>query len=182
MAGGRSSRMGSDKTELVWRGRRLLDHMVEIASRTCDRVVVVGKMDVDGVDAIPDGLPDAGPAGGILAAMKATGEGAFLVLACDLPLMSDLWLRKLLARSIEHRITLTSGERGLEPLCAVYSAELAEAWETGLTSGFRKLTDLIAYCDPDYGVAELSSQADNELLLNLNHPEDFLRLTQTHGT
>lgn len=182
MAGGKSSRMGSDKTELMWKGKSMLDHMIDIASRLCDRVVVVGKSNVRGVDVLSDSIQATGPAGGILAAMNDAGKGPFLVLACDMPLMTEHWLRELIARSVNHSITLTSGVRGLEPLCAVYTAELAEDWEKGLTSGIRKLTDLISLCDSDFGVAMLPHESEKDVLLNLNHPEDFTRLKQTFGS
>jgi molybdopterin-guanine dinucleotide biosynthesis protein A len=182
MAGGMSSRMGSDKTELMWKGKRMLTHMVDIAAQLCSRVVVVGKPDVDGVAAIPDSIQAVGPAGGILAAMKDAGKGSFLVLACDMPLMTEEWLRELIARSASHRVTLTKGENGLEPLCAVYSAELADAWQIGLAKGIRKLTDLISFCETDFGVAELTLPINKDILLNLNRPEDFTRLKQAFGS
>ena len=60
LAGGRSSRFGSDKAEALLHGRSLLDHAIEALSAQCDSVIVVGR-EHHGTPSIPDRpRPDLG--------------------------------------------------------------------------------------------------------------------------
>jgi molybdopterin-guanine dinucleotide biosynthesis protein A len=86
IAGGKSTRFGSDKALARLRGRTLIDQVVEtLAGQTAD-VIVVGR-EYDGLTGIPDRPgPDLGPLGGIAAALveaKARGYSAVLTAPCD---------------------------------------------------------------------------------------------------
>jgi len=68
LAGGRSSRFGSDKAAAMLHGRPLLDHAIAALSGQCDVVVVVGR-DHAGTPSVPDRpRPDCGPLGGLAGA------------------------------------------------------------------------------------------------------------------
>ncbi|WP_162935742.1 formate dehydrogenase accessory sulfurtransferase FdhD [Tsuneonella amylolytica] len=79
LAGGRSSRFGSDKAVALWRGRSLLDHTLEALRTTCADVVVCGP-DADRrcalalTDRPADGL---GPLGGLCAALVHARDHGF---------------------------------------------------------------------------------------------------------
>lgn len=98
LAGGRSTRFGSDKAAADWRGRTLADHAAEAIRPHVDTVVRVG-----GADGVPD-LPRAGlgPLGGIAGALDhaAThGYDAVLTIACDMPRLSFELIKALLRRA-----------------------------------------------------------------------------------
>lgn len=98
LAGGRSTRFGSDKAAADWRGRTLADHAAEAIRPYVDAVVRVG-----GADGVPD-LPRAGlgPLGGIAGALDhaAThGYDAVLTIACDMPRLSFDLIEALLRRA-----------------------------------------------------------------------------------
>ncbi len=91
LAGGQSSRFGSDKALALLAGESLLDRAVASLSRWCDEVVVVGRADA-AVPTLPDWpRPGMGPLGGIAAALRhASAQGHAEVLTCgvdspDLP-------------------------------------------------------------------------------------------------
>jgi molybdopterin-guanine dinucleotide biosynthesis protein A len=68
LAGGRSSRFGSDKAAALLHGRALIDHAVAAFAAQCEAVVVVGR-DHPGTPSIPDRpRPDCGPLGGLAGA------------------------------------------------------------------------------------------------------------------
>ena len=98
LAGGRSSRFGSDKAEADWRGRTLADHAAEAIRPYVDAVVRVG-----GLDGVPD-LPRAGlgPLGGIAGALDhaaAHGYDSVLTIACDMPRLPVDLVEALLRRA-----------------------------------------------------------------------------------
>ncbi|MGB3797011.1 MAG: molybdenum cofactor guanylyltransferase [Alteraurantiacibacter sp.] len=98
LAGGKSSRFGTDKALAELDGRTLITRAVEALSGFCDAVIVVGREQAP-AQTIPDWpRPDMGPLGGIAGALRfAEAEGYPSVLTCGvdsvaLPqnLLSDL--------------------------------------------------------------------------------------------
>lgn len=83
LAGGRSSRFGSDKALAQLDGRSLIARAVDTLKGYCDKVVVVGR-DEAPAPTVPDWpRPDMGPLGGIAGALRhAEAEGFASVLTC----------------------------------------------------------------------------------------------------
>jgi molybdopterin-guanine dinucleotide biosynthesis protein A len=76
LAGGQSSRFGSDKALAELDGRTLLARAVEALQAQCDAVVVVGREDAP-VPTLPDRpRPGMGPLGGIAAALHHAADTA----------------------------------------------------------------------------------------------------------
>src|ERR1051326_3836877 len=92
LAGGKSTRMGTDKALLDWHGRTLLDHMLELLRGVLDQVQVVGR------DQLPDHLPGLGPLSGIATALKATSTDANVIVAVDLPHLTKDFIKYLRSR------------------------------------------------------------------------------------
>ena len=98
LAGGASSRFGSDKAAALLRGRTLLEHMRDLLAGVVGDVVVVGR---DG--GVPD-LPAAGlgPLGGVAGALDHGARHGFasvLTIACDMPGAPYSTIEALLARA-----------------------------------------------------------------------------------
>jgi len=91
LAGGQSTRFGSDKALAVLGGETLLLRAVDLLSGWCEKVVVIGREEAP-APTLPDWpRPGMGPLGGIAAALyDARDEGYDAVLTCgvdsvDLP-------------------------------------------------------------------------------------------------
>ena len=128
LAGGRSTRFGSDKAVAELDGERLLDRAVGVLREVCDEVVVVSSHlghDCGGWTRVPDRRPGLGPLAGIEAALdRAARDGAagVVVLACDLPGVEAADVRRLLDElgDTDAVAPERNGPPGFEPLCAVY--------------------------------------------------------------
>ena len=105
LAGGASSRMQRDKAALLYRGKSQLDRAVELASRHVSRVFVSVRAGQDADPArarrplIVDSVAGDGPIVGIRSALAAHPKAAWLVLACDLPFLSDDGARASVGRT-----------------------------------------------------------------------------------
>jgi molybdopterin-guanine dinucleotide biosynthesis protein A len=92
LAGGRSSRFGSDKAEALWGERSLLDHVVARLTSVCSAVIICGRH-ADTIPSVPDRpTPDLGPLGGLNAALHYAGAAGYdrvIVAPCDTPLLDD---------------------------------------------------------------------------------------------
>lgn len=96
LAGGRSTRMGTDKAGLRWKGKSLLSHAVGILAELLgpENVLVSGQRE----GAVSDLIPGLGPIGGIatLAASESTlPEVWLLVIPVDMPLLEKRVLEQL---------------------------------------------------------------------------------------
>jgi molybdopterin-guanine dinucleotide biosynthesis protein A len=97
IAGGKSTRFGSDKALAELGGRRLIDHVVDRLGALAAQIVMCGR-EHDGLTSLAD-QPAAGlgPLGGIAAALleaRARGHAAVLSMPCDaVDLPADLLAR-----------------------------------------------------------------------------------------
>jgi len=136
LAGGRSSRMREDKAALTYRRRPQLELAFELLAPHVSRAWVSVREDQRadrlraGYPQIVDGPGIEGPMAGIIAAQAAHPDAAWLVVACDLPLLDSTTLAELLAGRDKGRLATAfrSASDGLpEPLCAVYEPASREA-------------------------------------------------------
>jgi len=182
LAGGKSSRMGTDKALLEWQGKTLLQRALDCASKVAQEVCIVGdaaRFRQFG-QVVEDILPGRGPLGGIHAALRSTRTELNLILAVDLPLVDDSFLQYLVstaARS-EAMVTVARTDDGWQPLCAVYRREFAEVAEKALQEGRYRvdaLFDLVPVRIIEAGeLAALGFSTD--MFRNLNTPEEVAQL------
>ena len=136
LAGGRSSRMGTDKAALVHPdgrplARRCYDLLagagcaLVVLSLRHDQEVPTGFSDLQALAIVRDPANSAGgPLAGMIAAMSLHPDADWLVLACDLPRLDAATLRHLVSsmRPDELFLSYRSEFDGLpEPLCALYA-------------------------------------------------------------
>jgi len=87
LAGGQSSRMGSDKATLRWGGQTLLEHVrSQLSAAGASRVLICGRADVQ--DAVPDANSGQGPLAALAQLLPHLNDGVHLVVPVDMPLLS----------------------------------------------------------------------------------------------
>ncbi len=120
LAGGRSSRMGRDKSRLVVGRRTMLAHAKQAAKALGLPVRVIRR----------DIVPRCGPLGGVLTALRTSRAEGELFLACDMPFVSAALLRKLLRKlsgPCQAAFTLNDGVAGFPFALRVECAPIVEA-------------------------------------------------------
>ncbi len=124
LTGGASRRMGCDKARLLVDGHPLAERLAGLLTGVATPVVEVGP-GVTGLAAAREELPGSGPLAAVAAGWEALcGAGApraALVLACDLPLVSEKALRLLAAWPGDASVVPVVDGRP-QPLCARWSA------------------------------------------------------------
>jgi len=148
LAGGKSSRMGSDKAFLHLGAETLLSHALSVAGAAAAEVRIVGdakKFAAFG-RVVEDVYRGRGPLGGIHAALSSSTTDLNLLLAVDLPFVTANFIEYLLSRARESGaiVTLPRAGGGLQPLCAVYLRSFAEVAEQSLRAGKNKIDSLFA--------------------------------------
>ncbi len=177
LAGGLSSRMRRDKAALAYAGRNQLDRVYELAARHVGKVFVsvrphqMNEATRAGKPLILDSIESGGPIAGIRSAQRAYPRAAWLVLACDLPFLSDAALAHLVARRDPSAVATaySSAHDGLpEPLCAIWEPAAAAALDAYQESG--------GTCPRKFllrSAARLVEPVDKRALDNVNTPEEY---------
>ncbi len=129
LAGGKSTRFGSDKAAALLEGKPLLRWVLEAAKAVCDDVVVVRAVgqalpDV-GMDVrvVQDRYEALGPLAGMVAGFEALRDGAAIVLSCDAPIVRPSLLRALAARLEGQDAACGRLSGRLQPLPGAYDIE-----------------------------------------------------------
>jgi molybdenum cofactor guanylyltransferase len=182
LAGGISRRMNRDKAALKYQGKTQLDRAFELASRHVTQVFVSVRADqtLDPTRAQRPMIVDSageGPIAGIRSALAAHPKAAWLVLACDLPYLSDAALDYLLRQrdAAAFATSYTSAHDGLpEPLCAIWEPSAAEALADYQAGG--------GHCPRKFLIrhgARLLEPQDTRALENVNTPEEYRQAIAT---
>ncbi|MEN9362385.1 MAG: bifunctional molybdopterin-guanine dinucleotide biosynthesis protein MobB/MobA [Verrucomicrobiota bacterium] len=129
LSGGRSSRMGLDKGALDYHGRSMIAQAARLLAPHCAEIFVSCRAeqglpeDAASLPRLHDVFLDLGPAGGILSAFARQPQAAWLVFACDLPLVTPEALSRLCAgrNPLKFATAYSSTHDGFpEPLLALY--------------------------------------------------------------
>lgn len=185
LAGGASTRMQQDKAALEYHGQSQLQWTFQLLTRVCAATFVSVRPDQReeptraGLPQIVDRQPGIGPIAGISAALQAHPKAAWLIVACDLPFLSEPTLRHL----IEHRATeklataFKSSHDGLpEPLCAIWEPAAREPVLAYIAAGKRCPRKFLI--DADVLLLDLP---DARALDNVNTADEYRATLATLG-
>jgi molybdopterin-guanine dinucleotide biosynthesis protein A len=184
LAGGKSTRMGTDKAAISLDGRTLLERAIATMREVTSEVFILGPKPLYGSfgPVVEDVFPGCGPLGGIHAALAHSETEFNLVMAVDTPFISAGLLRYMAKRAVESGAMVTTLEINgyTQPLCAAYSREFLPVAEAALRAGNYKIAPLFAKeRTVTIGAEELARFAFTpEMLDNLNTPQDVERARQ----
>ena len=150
LVGGDSSRMGQDKARLPWYSRSLVEYVAAEVLAAVGNVALVGAPERYrdlGLELLPDLRLGCGPLAGIEAAL-ATGRGEWnLIVACDMPGLTQSTITPLLEEARLGRsadcVAARDSDGRLQPLCAVYRNTCLATVRQGLEAGQLKLHRLL---------------------------------------
>jgi molybdopterin-guanine dinucleotide biosynthesis protein A/molybdopterin converting factor small subunit len=178
LAGGRSRRMGRDKAALTYGdGTPQLERAMQLLAPHVARAFVSVRSEQadDPVrarfDQIRDTHENIGPIAGLLAAQAQHPEVAWLVVACDLPLLDEATLAQLLkARAASRTATAyrSSHDGQPEPLCAIYEPASREALAAYVAAGRQCPRQFLLESD-----VLLLDEPNPRALDNVNTPQEY---------
>jgi molybdenum cofactor guanylyltransferase len=143
LAGGKSSRMGTNKSLLNLSGKPFIVHCIEALQPLVKELYIVSDDPV--YDPFPgtrvnDIWKDCGPLGGLFAGLSETKTDYNIVLSCDVPFITSNVLNMLVkAMDAEFDVIQAECEGRSHPLIAIYHKDCAGHFKEVLTSGERRL-------------------------------------------
>jgi molybdopterin-guanine dinucleotide biosynthesis protein A len=178
LAGGASSRMGTDKARLILEDKTFVERISLTLNGFTSRVVIVGQQSEDfRLESVPDIHPKWGALGGIETALtNCQTEWAF-VIACDLPFVTtDLCRRLTTFRQHNDAVVPIQPDLIPQPLCALYKVQpcLARV-KLLIETGLRRPLDLLQSVNTKWvPFAEIEDlPGAQNFFVNINTPEDY---------
>jgi molybdopterin-guanine dinucleotide biosynthesis protein A len=189
MAGGKSSRMGTNKALLrLEPGGLTLIELVVAAARQIGPPLLVTNTPQDyeflGLPMVPDAVAGSGPLAGLYSGLAAAQHEYNLILACDMPRLNGDLLRYMAALPRDYDVLIPrwrdpEGEQQLETLHAIYSRACLPAIEKRLQAGKLRMISFHPDVRVRYVEEDEIRRFDPQLtgFGNLNTPEDVRRVT-----
>ena len=183
LAGGRARRFGGiDKSALTIDGVTIMARLLAVLRPITPHLFAVGDRygaaTAAGLETFQDVIPEAGALGGIYTAIVSSPCDRTLVAGCDMPFLTESFLRHLVRlseASERSTIVMPRTAKGYEPLCAIYTRESAAGIRARLDRGERE-----AALPPggvrviEVGPEELAAFDPHGLLfVNVNTPHDY---------
>ena len=178
LAGGRSSRMGEDKSLMKLHGKTLVEYSIDALRPLCDKVIISSNNPnyaFTGCEVWPDELPEQAPIIGIYSCLKRSETEVNIILSCDIPLMSASMIGFLIAKSAAFDITVPIHENGqIEPLCGVYKKSSLEILKEFIDVKNFRLNECIRSASHQLIPVDAQIPCNTpNLFLNINTPSDF---------
>ncbi|MBN2846845.1 MAG: formate dehydrogenase accessory sulfurtransferase FdhD [Coriobacteriia bacterium] len=184
LAGGRSQRMGVDKTLLLFDGEPLVRRVAEIAGGICEHVLVITNRPEAMADAglpasvriVADEVAYQGPLGGLITALDVAEDEWVLAVGADMPWLAPALVQTLWDARDGAQMVLPVGEKGPEPLLALYHTSCLPEARRVLASGRRRLVAMIPAVKTVEVPLDSLRVADPSLrsLVNVNTPQELL--------
>ncbi|MBR5516866.1 MAG: molybdenum cofactor guanylyltransferase [Firmicutes bacterium] len=180
LAGGKSGRMGREKSTLLLGDKTFSQHIGEAMGEYNERLFSTNGAEVPagflGVADDPD-LKWNGPAAGIISALEVCKSEWLMVVPCDAPnvdykVCEELW--KVASCLEKPAPVLAANSGGIEPLIALYPKAVCDIMRQRLTNGTRKVLDVIS--DTGYVLVPI----DDKKLVNINWPKDYMAVKENY--
>jgi molybdenum cofactor guanylyltransferase len=180
LAGGKSSRMGSDKALLQLDGRPFVEHIALTLKAEFERVMLVANDPAAyaflGLEIVGDVYQDCGPLGGIHSGLVHADGTDIFVCACDTPLVNRDVVKYIAASRSASLVCIPSFHQRLHPLCGSYKQECIPLLVEEITSQRLRVLDFVEKVHAD--IVPITPDLPffrTDLFSNFNSAEDFPR-------
>lgn len=176
MAGGDSSRMGTDKANVVLDGQTLLQSVIATMQQLFPQAIVSVRQPRAGIDLLQvcDEVPDGGPLAGLAASLgKIATPWAFMV-ACDMPFVVPEVVELLAKYRLQHQAVVPVVHGHPQPLAAFYASSCLAPLRASLAAQQKGLRGVLQQLDVRYVDEAEMLKADLQLrsFFDLDTPQD----------
>ncbi len=178
LAGGESTRMGSNKALKMLGGKQVISHVIDsLAPMTSDIFIVSGDVAAYENLTLPvcaDQYPQRASLVGVYSALAASRNRYCFAVACDMPFTEPMLVGRLASLVPGYDAVVPVSQRGNEPLHAIYSRDCLEHMRDQIENGvfsmsemlaglrvrYVELAEMIPYCDPDMVFINVNTVVD----------------------
>lgn len=177
LAGGKSSRMGTDKGFILLNETPFVQYSIEALKPLVSEIIIVSddaSYDVFGLRRITDSIKNAGPVSGICSGLEASSTAYNIILSCDIPFINSEIIQRLIEAIDEtSEIIQIESEGKTMPLIALYRKQVKEPFHKLLQQNERRLRVAVNTCN----VKNIVLTKENaHFTTNVNTQNDLKRL------
>jgi len=175
LAGGESSRMGTDKGLVDFKGKPMILHILDLLDKMHLKTSIISS-NADyrkfGKPVYKDVIPNKGPLGGLYTALEYSQASMVLLLACDMPAINREGIQSLLDFAQTGIITVATNTKQMSPLFGCYPRSLKAEVAASLLANDLKMQHFVT--KRTHELLDLKALANTEVLQNLNTREDLI--------
>lgn len=174
LAGGKSTRMGTDKGILKYKNKAFIQYSIEALQNIVDEIIIVSndvKHDIFNLKRFPDLIKNSGPLAGIYTGLYYSKTENNIIITCDVPQINQSILELLIDTKNESFdvIQLRSEQKNM-PLIAHYKKRNNSHFLKALGNGERRMNSVLK----NLNVKTITvSKTDEKYLKNINTPKEF---------
>lgn len=176
LAGGKSSRMGTDKALLTLHGQSFLEHCFGELQPLCAEIIISSSYEnheLPNSKRVNDIYSEKGPLGGLHSALSASKNDINLCLSVDTPFVTTQFLQWILDQQNEDKSFFIKEGGRYHPLIGVYQKSAINTIETALKTDSLRTTDTIKNLPHDWQHAEIYGDYHFGMLANINTQEEY---------
>jgi molybdopterin-guanine dinucleotide biosynthesis protein A len=176
LAGGKSLRMGTDKTFIKVEGKPLLAHAVELLQPLCQKLLISSnnrELSYSNIKVISDETENCGPLGGIYSCLKQSETEWNFILSVDSPFVHPGFITALKNELNGFDAVVPVHNKGNEPLIAFYNKSCLPAMQKQLEAGNYKMQRLLNGVNIKWVESGKWIAKYPEIFRNLNKPSDL---------
>ena len=180
LAGGKNSRMGTNKAFLQINGVRLIDNILGIFQEIFNEIIIVTNkplayIEFSTASIVTDVYKGKGPLGGIYTGLFYSKNNYAFVSSCDMPYLNKDFILSMTEQTGKHDVIVPTCAEGFQPLHAIYSRNCLPAIKRLLITNKLKVTgfynEMHLLKIPREKIQPFNP--DDRLFLNINTPDDL---------
>jgi molybdopterin-guanine dinucleotide biosynthesis protein A len=180
LAGGKSSRMGVNKSFLKLGNQTIIERIVDLMKSIFTEVIIVTNTTDEykflNLPLYEDIYKWKGPLAGIHSALTHSTKEKIFVLSCDVPLMSKEMIKYIIEYKTDKSIVFCEAAGYHQPLVGVYSKKILSQIEKFISNNEmsdKSFHHFLKIVDAEIIHPEKLSFYKDEIFFNVNRPEDY---------
>jgi molybdopterin-guanine dinucleotide biosynthesis protein A len=146
LAGGKSSRMKTNKGFVVFKEKFLVEHVIDALKKITGNIIIITQDPAYarfGYPCYPDIYKEKGALGGIYTGLVNSSTQKNIIVGCDMPFLSQNVLNGLIDNCVGVDVLLTMHKGKEEPLCSVYDKNSIPHIRSCIEQNQLKITDAL---------------------------------------
>lgn len=177
LAGGKSSRMGSDKGIVELNKKKFIEHILDAVLPNVNEVIIIANnnnYNYLGYKVIKDIIKDCGPLGGIYTGLMNSKTENNIVVSCDIPFISSDLIKYIIENTNNADISVPVYKGNIEPLCAVYTKRTSDQIHNLIMNKNLKIQNILKYfITKEIFITKMQKFYTEKLFVNINTPEEL---------
>ncbi|MBP1950764.1 molybdenum cofactor guanylyltransferase [Virgibacillus litoralis] len=179
LSGGKSSRMGTNKSLLTLEGKPVIEHITNELQLVSHTVSVISNnpssFDFLNLDLYGDRYLNSGPLAGLESAMYNIGADVYIFAACDMPFVHKDVFNYLLQSLGEYDAVIPIYKEKMHPLSGIYTCNVLPNIQQLLANNQLKVRELFDHINVKYvrDFGHISEHILTRHFFNMNYPDQY---------